>query len=160
MTDTRTQLNSIQEAYLGVITEGKDFDSKFKVGDKVGIGYYHGSGHWVPHDTGMVDKVGNLGLLHVQHDTKKSYLDDTKPLISKFRADGLSTLVATKHKIIPIETHNKHLNDQKELHERTTDLNSISDAINMNKNGYGHHKKLSKEHAAHIKSLLDKHTEE
>lgn len=160
MNDTQTQLDSIQEAYMGVITEGKDLESKFKVGDKVGIGYYHSSGLWTPDDTGTVKKIGNSGLNHVEHDTRKSYDNHVAPFEGKFRADGTAVFAATKRKIIPIETHNKHINDQKELQERTTDLNSISDAINMNRNGYGHHKKLSKEHVAHIKSLLDKHTEE
>lgn len=146
MSDIKTELNSIQEAYLGVITEGKE--AKFKVGDKVGIGYNGGQySPYIHHDTGEIAKIhGSTGHYTVKLDNQTHVDDLNKPYTEKF--DGLRRSLG-KDKRLQI----KHIDDHN-LHVKNSDYaiihNYISDA----------HKKLSKEHVAHIKSLLDKHTEE
>jgi len=158
MIDTKTQLTSIQEAYMGVITEGKE--AKFKVGDKVGIG---GKGSWSsyrPIDTGKVTKVNANGHHTVEYDTHKSMDEPTKPRTEQFDYTGENRNAHSGTSIIPLEQHENYIKDTNDRNIRARDLSSISELINGKRNGFGDYSKLSKEHVAHIKSLLDKHTEE
>ena len=158
--NNKTQLELIQEAYFGVITEGKE--AKFKVGDKVGIGRW-GNISYLPNDTGTVKKVSSHGKHTVEFDNRKSSDNPDQKYTEVFDHTGGSTRDINQslaHKIIPLEDHNKHIKDAQDKNERKNDLNSIGDLLNGHRNGFGHYSKLSKEHAAHIKSLLDKHTEE
>jgi hypothetical protein len=159
MQDTKTQLDSIQEAYMGVITEGKE--TKFKVGDKVGIG---AEGKYDPVnyqsvDTGTVSKIDKLGNHVVMFDNRKSNDSPVDNLTHKFDSLGMS-ISGHGLKILPIEEHEKRASISHENDGRKNDISHIVSQLTSLKNGYGNYSKLSKEHVAHIKSLLDKHTEE
>lgn len=153
--NNKTQLELIQEAYFGVITEGKE--AKFKVGDKVGIGIHVRTGEYHPENTGVVSKVDKHGQHTVDFDSKNPG-SGYKEL---FHHDGCSSIPGMSHRrIVPIDYHASSIDNRNNQHTRNNDLDSVSSMLSGRKNGFGAHPKLSKEHAAHIKSLLDKHTEE
>lgn len=155
MNDTKTQLDSIQEAYMGVITEGKE--AKFKVGDKVGIGIHLRTGEYHPENTGVVSKVDKHGQHTVDFDSNKP----SSVYKELFDHTGSSSIPGMSHrKIVQIDYHTSSVDNRNNQHTRNSDLDSVSGMLSGRKNGFGDHPKLSKEHAAHIKSLLDKHTEE
>jgi hypothetical protein len=158
MNDTKTQLDSIQEAYMGVITEGKE--AKFKVGDKVGVGNNSDWSKYHPYDTGTVSKVDKRGQHTVEYDNIKSMDNPETSHTGQFDHTGVSKIQHSGLKIIPLEQHENHIKDTNNRNTRAKDLSSIAELINGKRNGFGDYSKLSKEHATHIKSLLDKHTEE
>lgn len=154
-----TQLQAIQEAYAGIISEG--VTPKFKTGDKVGIG---GEQNYNPlnysHiDTGTVSKIDRLGNHHVTFDNRKSNDSPTEQLVHKFDTDGMSTTQAGL-KIIPVEDYNAKILQSQENFGRSNDINNVMTQLSALKNGYGNYPKLGKDHVATIKAILDKHTEE
>jgi hypothetical protein len=143
---------------MGVITEGKE--TKFKVGDKVGIGSNGSWGSYRPVDTGTVTKVSSSGNHTVDYDTRKSMDEPTKPRTEQFDYTGVNRNTHSGTSIIPLEQHENHIKNTNDIQVRAKDLSSIAELINGKRNGFGDYSKLSKEHVDHIKSLLDKHTEE
>lgn len=155
MTDSRTQLSSIQEAYMSVLTEGKE--AKFKVGDKVGIGIHLRAGEYHPENTGVVSKVDKHGQHTVDFDSK----NPGSVYKELFDHSGSSSIPGMSHRrIVPIDYHTSSIDNRNNQHTRNRDLDSVSNMLSGRKNGFGDHSKLSKEHVAHIKYLLDKHAEE
>lgn len=163
--DYNKQLELIQEAYTQAINE--KVESKFKTGDKVGIGntITHDPLYYRPIDTGTITKTSN-GVHHVTFDNKKeasgyfpSENDTAKPLVHKFGGNGKSL---TDHvvRIIPMEEHSKRQAIFDENDERKKDLNSIGEQLSNMRNGYGNYPKLAKHHVDAIKAILDKHSEE
>lgn len=156
--DKQAQTKIISEAYINMVTEAKE--SKFKVGDKVGIGDFGGYTSYHPHDTGTVTKVHGNGRTTVTHDTRKNRDDPGKPYESIFDHMGYSTNPHSNAKIIPHAEHESLVRSNKLDRERASDMHHIIEHISGKKNGFGQFSKLSKTHADHLKSLIDKHTEE
>lgn len=154
----KTQLELIQEAYTGILLEGKE--PKFKVGDKVGVGSF-GSYVYEPMDTGTVTKVNKSGH-EVTHDIRKSMDDDQKPFVSKYDPDGIGSSKSgySLTRIIPIQDHNDLIADRKMHNERATDMNTIMAHIGSKRNGLGEYSKFDSSTAEHLKSLIDKHTDQ
>jgi hypothetical protein len=163
MSDLKLQLEAIQDVYTNIILEG--VTPKYKTGDKVGIGITHDGDpmNYSPVDTGTVTKIEKSGIHHVTFDNKldrSSYFPaDHKPLVTKFGADGTS-LLQKSFRITNIENHQNKVNDVEANSKRRTDLDAVVAHVSALKNGHGNYPKLSKDHVATIKALLDKHTEE
>jgi len=151
------ELQSIIEAYEGILFEGKE--AMFKVGDKVGVGNYdsHYTG-WYGQDTGTVTKVNAHGHHTVQFDNRKSADDQTKQYTEQFDHRGRSRKEYSRSEIIPIEQHEKNKKESFDRAERANDYTKVGELIAGHRNGFGHYSKLSKEHAELIKSMVDKHT--
>lgn len=155
-------LNTIQEAYSSIITE--KVDSKFKVGDKVGIGGNQNFDplNYKPIDTGTITKTA-AGIHTVEFDNRKepSYFpsEASKPLTHKFNSAGKS-MTDSSALICPMADHEKRIATHKENVERRSDIEAITRQLEGMKNGFGNYPKLAKHHGEAIKALLDKHTEE
>lgn len=162
MADLKLQLEAIQDIYTSIILE--KVESKFKVGDKVGIGGHQNYDplNYKPLDTGTITKTVK-GVHHVEFDNMKepSYFpaDKKTPLTHKFAADGKS-LTDSMARIVPMAEHESHAATFKENNERKNDINTITQQLNGMRNGFGNYPKLAKHHVEAIKALLDKHTEE
>lgn len=162
----KTILESIQDAYIDIISEG--VKPKFKTGDKVGIGTYTGDGQYVPYDTGEVKAVGKTGDHTVQFDNRKSYKPDYGSVVSSkngepythtFNAGGYSKMLGDSSMIVPMETHEANIKDNEEHSVRRNDMNNVIQGIHSKRMNSGNFYKLDKDHAAHLKALIDKHTE-
>lgn len=164
MADLKLQLEAIQDIYTNIILE--KVESKFKVGDKVGIGGMqdHDPMNYKPLDTGVISKT-ERGVHHVTFDNMREHTyfpadkDKTPNIVHKFGANGKST-TENSVRIIPMEDHTKRVTTFEENRVRKDDLNGITHQIQNMRNGYGNYAKLSKDHVATIKAILDKHTEE
>ena len=152
----KTQLELIQEAYTGIITEGKE--PKFKVGDKVGMGSFMSSAGYQPTDTGTVTKVNKFGVHTVESDNRKSYDDNTKPYQEQFDYAGKTRKEGGGTVIIPVDAHNQHIQDIKDRNARRADMAAIANHIDAKRNGLGEYGKFDSSTAEHLKSLIDKHT--
>lgn len=154
------QLKSIQEAYECILFEGKE--AKFKVGDKIGIGSNFNNHYmeYYGHDTGTVTKVNANGHHTVQFDNRKSADDHTKPYTEQFDHKGESRKQYSNLHIRPLDDHNRLIKTRNDKMDRNRDLGTIKTHIDGQRDGFGNFHKFSKEHAEHIKSLIDKHTEE
>ena len=152
------QTKLIYEAFTKVLTES--VTSKFKVGDKVGIGS-HGWDGYSSRDTGTVVKVDKAGNHLVQHDNNKSFDDSSKPYIAAYDSTGKSKSLHFNDELSPIDDHNKQIAKTTSDRIRTNDLNKVLELLQNHKfqttNKYA---KLSLVAAKHIKELVDKHTSE
>lgn len=147
----------IFKAYLQVVNEAAE--PKFKVGDQVGIGSSPGHGY-VGNDTGTVTKVNKFGHHTVEFHNIKSPEDASKPLTQQFDSAGKSRNQYSYQRIIPKVEHDALIKTQNDKRERNADLNSVIEHINDHRLGGSGFAKISKESAAHIKAMIDKHTAE
>lgn len=150
-------IESITSAYAN-ITEAKKIESKFSVGDKVGVGAFSpNTGLYVSHDTGTVSGVDKRGAHTVTHDKWKEHdsVGNVRPTESLFDANGQST--TANRIIVSKEDHEKNVaTSQKEV-ERANDMNIVMQHLNFARKGNGSFAPLDKGQTDHIKSLLDKH---
>lgn len=162
MSDIKSQLEAIQSIYENIITEA--IKSKFKVGDKVGVGAFstHDPMRYSPHDTGTITKT-EKGVHHVTFDNvmdRSSYFPaDHTPATHRFDGGGTSTSQPNV-RMIPIEDHDAKVKKIDDDSIRNRDMNTVVDHLTASRNGHGAFPKLTKDHVATIKALLDKHTEE
>lgn len=160
--DVKKQLEAIQEAYTQTICE--KVETKFKVGDKVGVGSFGTNNPmaYSPNDTGTVTKT-EKGVHHVTFDNildrSSHFPADHKPLVHRFDGAGNSTLQKSI-RMIPIEDHDAMVKKIDDDSIRNRDLSTVVDHLTTSRNGHGAFPKLSKQHVDVIKALLDKHTEE
>ena len=147
----------IIEAYARVISEAKE--SKFKVGDRVGVGSHSSWGDWNAHDTGTVTKVNGHGHTTVQFDKRKSADNPESPYHEVFDHAGYSKKQYSSQRLVPIEQHERAIKARNDHAERSADFGKISELISGHRNGFGQYSRLSKDHADLIKSIVDKHTE-
>lgn len=150
-------IESVQSAYA-LISEGKQVESKFKVGDKVGIGAFNGL--YYPHDTGTVSAIDKHGVHTVVHDTHKENdsVGNIKPAEQKFDAAG-HHVARINRQIVSLADHNSNIDTTNKTVERTNDLNRAAKQLSGFQNSFGHFGPLDKGSVDHIKSLLDKHCE-
>lgn len=154
----KTEQEIISSAYLNMLTEAKE--SKFKVGDQVGISINGYTAHsYNPRDTGTVVKVNGHGHHTVEFHNTNSSDDPSKKLTKVFDADGKEKGYGSS-RLVNIETHHKLVKDQNDRRERNNDIHSVLNTLNDHRTMSGHFVKIPKEHVEHIKSLLDKHVAE
>jgi hypothetical protein len=140
-----------------MLTEAKE--SKFKVGDEVGIGR-HGSWDYHGTDTGTVTKVNGHGHHTVEYHNLKSMDDPTKPRVKTFDAMGHERGGHyAPDRLMDVEMHKSIIKRQTDTRDRNNDLRQVSTLIEGHRNGMGHYGKIPKDHAQMIKDLIDKHTE-
>lgn len=159
-------INQIYEAYLQVVTE--EVMPKFKVGDQVGVGSH---GHlnqydYSAHGTGKVVKVHKNGDHTVELDNPPTPGVVYHGKVTKnFDHTGKSKLPYDHAKLSTIEDHHKMIKAVADKRERAEDLRSIrthldSHYVGAPGSGSTTYTKLSKESAAHMKAMIDKHTAE
>ena len=161
------QTQTIYEAYQQVVNEAAE--SKFKVGDKVGIGSHnggYGSSNYQAIDTGTVTKVNKSGHHTVEYDTHKSQDDAFKPKIDIFNDNGViqhksySGMRDGTAKLYSVPKHTAMTAATMDKQTRSRDLHKVQSLMDEHKLGSGHYAKLSKSAAAHMKELIDLHTGE
>lgn len=153
---TKQIIHSISEAYETILSEGKE--SKFNVGDKVGIGHSSSYGYR-PHDTGTVVKVNAHGHHAVEFDNRKSSDDPTKPYTEQFDRTGVSRKEYSNSILIPHDKHVDHVKTINDRNERSRDMDILLGHITGHRTGAGHYVPFDEETAKTIKALVDKHTE-
>lgn len=150
-------IESVQIAYA-FITEAKQVESKFKVGDKVGVGVYSANnGLYVPHDTGSVSGVDKRGVHTITHDTWKEHDlgGNLKATESTFDPAGRGT--HANRNIVSIEDHEANILTSKKSVDRANDMNIVLQHLIGARSENGNFAILDKGKVEHIKSLLDKH---
>lgn len=149
-----SQLESIQEAYAGILSEG--VKPKFKSGDKVGVGSYSYDGQYVPHGTGTVSNVTKFGDHEVTIDSHPEMI----PQKHLFAPLGNSLRTGDPRSIISLDQHNSNVANNVDHAQRRSAFGTVLNHINALRNGLGNYSKLDKSQADHIKSLIDAHTKE
>jgi len=150
-------IENIQVAYAS-ITEAKQVESKFKVGDKVGVGAYSANnGLYIPHDTGSVSSIDKRGVHTVTHDRWKEHdlSGNLKSTESTFDPAGRGT--HANRSIVSIGDHEANIATSKNSIDRANDMNIVLQHLNGARSENGNFAALDKGKVEHIKSLLDKH---
>lgn len=154
-----TQIQAISEAY-STITEAKQVETKFNVGDKVGIGSHGYSGLYAAQDTGVVSAIDKQGNHTVIFDNRKQHdlTGAIKPMESTFNSLGIGK--SNSAHISSMKDHNDAVSSASKSVDRTNDLNSVLGHLQAARTQNGTFTApLQKTQVAHIKALLDKHTE-
>jgi len=150
-------IENIQVAYAS-ITEAKQVESKFKVGDKVGIGSHVYNGLYASHDTGVVTDVDKQGNHTVTHDKHKVHDLAGSIVPAKSVYNNLGIGQSNRAHISALADHESAVAGTAKSVERTTDLNAILAHLQNARTQNGTFTApLQKTQVEHFKALLDKH---
>lgn len=153
MKNLSEQLLSAANSVLNEAREPKK--PLFNVGDEVGLAsdYTSFTHHHSPGKVVKTNAHGHTIVSYGHKDNEGKEITHTYDMRGRPLKDEYSN-----KRIISRADWDAGKKKEDEQKERNKDLSSISELVAGHRNGFGNHSKLSKEHAARIKELVDKHT--